>query len=100
MGIDEFCAGCLRLKGTAKSFDIHCIIYENHRLVYKWQQFMKYLETGFLPLILKKTSAMENSFNDRLAHLHYEQRSSRFAAANFVSSSTAVTFGVPESRAV
>merc|ERR1712023_155644 len=36
VSIHEFCQGCLRLKGEAKSFDIHCIIFENHRLAHKW----------------------------------------------------------------
>merc|ERR1719343_1748899 len=44
VSIDEFCQGCLRLKGDAKSFDIHCIIFENHRLLFKWNQFMTYLD--------------------------------------------------------
>merc|ERR1712224_218912 len=47
VSITEFCLGCLRLKGEAKSFDIHCIIYENQRLVHKWREFMVYLETTF-----------------------------------------------------
>merc|ERR1711976_173230 len=33
VSIEEICQGCLRLKGDAKSFDIHCIIFENHRLL-------------------------------------------------------------------
>lgn len=47
VSIDEFCQGCLRLKGEAKSFDIHCIIFENNRLAHKWQLFMNYMEKGF-----------------------------------------------------
>jgi len=31
VSIDEFCEGCLRLKGEAKSFDIHCLLYNNER---------------------------------------------------------------------
>lgn len=30
--VDEFCEGCLRLKGDAKAFDIQCLIFENQRL--------------------------------------------------------------------
>lgn len=43
--IDEFCEGCLRLRGEAKSFDIHCLMYENQRTLTKWKEFMKYVET-------------------------------------------------------
>merc|ERR1712051_586410 len=45
VSIEEFCQGCLRLKGDAKSFDIHCIIYENHRLLFKWKEYMSYMES-------------------------------------------------------
>merc|ERR1712039_974585 len=31
VSIEEFCAGCLRLKGEAKSFDIHCMIFNSER---------------------------------------------------------------------
>eukprot|EP00927_Polykrikos_kofoidii_P004781 TRINITY_DN11890_c0_g1_i2.p1 TRINITY_DN11890_c0_g1~~TRINITY_DN11890_c0_g1_i2.p1 ORF type:complete len:697 (-),score=115.86 TRINITY_DN11890_c0_g1_i2:17-2107(-) len=37
--IDEFCEGCLKLKGDAKSYDIHCMIYENIRFLSKWSAF-------------------------------------------------------------
>lgn len=53
VSIDEFCQGCLKLKGEAKSFDIHIIIYENQRMLHKWTQYMAYLEKGFLPRIIK-----------------------------------------------
>jgi len=42
--IDEFCEGCLRLKGEAKSFDIHCLLFENQRMLLKTKHFMKYVE--------------------------------------------------------
>merc|ERR1740121_484278 len=56
VSIEEFCQGCLRLKGDAKSFDIHCIIFENHRLLHKWKEYMNYMESGFMP-------AMQESFD-------------------------------------
>lgn len=61
VSIHEFCQGCLRLKGEAKSFDIQCIIYENQRLLHKWREYMTYLEVGF-PRMLAKTveKAIEN----------------------------------------
>merc|ERR1719416_19796 len=53
VSIEEFCQGCMRLKGDAKSFDIHCIIFENHRLLHKWKEYMVYMETGFVPNVQK-----------------------------------------------
>merc|ERR1712039_980462 len=49
VSIDEFCHGCLRLKGDAKSFDIHCIIFENHRLIFKWREFMNHMAAPECP---------------------------------------------------
>eukprot|EP00928_Gymnodinium_smaydae_P032882 TRINITY_DN23713_c0_g1_i1.p1 TRINITY_DN23713_c0_g1~~TRINITY_DN23713_c0_g1_i1.p1 ORF type:complete len:592 (-),score=94.03 TRINITY_DN23713_c0_g1_i1:52-1827(-) len=51
--INEFLSGCLKIKGEAKSFDIHCLIYENSRIVHKWNQFMDYLDTGLSANIQK-----------------------------------------------
>merc|ERR1719331_191081 len=51
VSIEEFCHGCLRLKGEAKSFDIHCLIFENHRLTHKWKAFMQYLDSGFVSVM-------------------------------------------------
>merc|ERR1712194_336505 len=42
--IEEFCEGCLRLKGDAKSFDIHCLMYENQRMLGMWKEFMSFVE--------------------------------------------------------
>lgn len=42
--IDEFCNGCLRLKGEAKSFDIQCLIYESQRLITKTTALIGHLE--------------------------------------------------------
>ena len=49
VNIDEFCDGCVKIKGEAKSFDIHCLLFENKRLVHKWQDYMRYMDTEFLP---------------------------------------------------
>lgn len=43
----EFCDGCMRLKGDAKSFDIHCMIYESQRIMYKNAEFMSFVEEAF-----------------------------------------------------
>eukprot|EP00929_Paragymnodinium_shiwhaense_P016484 TRINITY_DN12487_c0_g1_i1.p1 TRINITY_DN12487_c0_g1~~TRINITY_DN12487_c0_g1_i1.p1 ORF type:complete len:818 (+),score=177.56 TRINITY_DN12487_c0_g1_i1:176-2629(+) len=38
VSIEEFCNGCLRLKGEAKSFDVHCIKYTTERMLTKMNQ--------------------------------------------------------------
>mmetsp|Transcript_102750 Transcript_102750/g.297040 ORF Transcript_102750/g.297040 Transcript_102750/m.297040 type:complete len:253 (+) Transcript_102750:3-761(+) len=48
--IEEFCNGCMRLKGPAKSFDIHCVIYEIDRVASKWAEFMMFTETRLLTM--------------------------------------------------
>lgn len=39
--IDEFCDGCLKLKGEAKSFDINCLIFESKRVDTKLTHVMQ-----------------------------------------------------------
>merc|ERR1712203_663726 len=48
--IEEFCDGCLRLKGEAKSFDIQCLIYESQRLITKTTALMGHLEESITDL--------------------------------------------------
>merc|ERR1719401_158940 len=48
--IDEFCDGCLRLKGEAKSFDIQCLIYESQRLITKTTAVIGHLEESVADL--------------------------------------------------
>eukprot|EP00927_Polykrikos_kofoidii_P005723 TRINITY_DN12275_c0_g1_i1.p1 TRINITY_DN12275_c0_g1~~TRINITY_DN12275_c0_g1_i1.p1 ORF type:complete len:787 (+),score=149.71 TRINITY_DN12275_c0_g1_i1:67-2361(+) len=43
VSLDEFCEGCLTLKGEARSYDIHCLIYENNRFLSKWSSFSRAL---------------------------------------------------------
>jgi len=42
--IDEFCAGCMRMKGSAKSFDVHCVLFELERVARNWGEFMMFCE--------------------------------------------------------
>merc|ERR1711920_475048 len=58
--INEFCEGCLRLKGDAKSFDIHCLMYENQRMLCKWKDFMQYCEGKFDTLIPDDIDGADN----------------------------------------
>merc|ERR1712151_1142753 len=44
VSIEEFCEGCLRFMGEAKSFDIHCIMFENKRLMNKLRFFTARME--------------------------------------------------------
>jgi len=46
VSIDEFCQGCLRLKGEAKSFDIHCLIYASDRSQRKLDQIINWMTTA------------------------------------------------------
>jgi len=41
----EFFDCCTKLKGEAKSFDIHCIIFENKVMISKLGQFMEFVES-------------------------------------------------------
>lgn len=43
VSIDEFCEGCLRLKGQAKSFDIHLLMYNNERVYEKLSHIIRYV---------------------------------------------------------
>lgn len=41
VSLDEFLAGCLRLKGQAKSLEVNMLLYENKRLFTKISDFME-----------------------------------------------------------
>merc|ERR1719168_218379 len=45
--IDEFCDGCMRLKGEAKSFDVNCMIYESRKMLKNHASFMEFVEEKF-----------------------------------------------------
>merc|ERR1712039_270439 len=45
--IDEFCAGCLRLKGEARSFDIHVLIFQMKGFMERWSEFTDYVDERF-----------------------------------------------------
>lgn len=50
--IGDFCEGCLKMKGEAKSYDIQYLMFENKRMLHKWEEFMDYLDTGFIPNLM------------------------------------------------
>lgn len=45
--IEEFLFGCMRLKGHAKSIDLNTLMYENKRMVEKWNDFFAFVEAEF-----------------------------------------------------
>mmetsp|Transcript_14437 Transcript_14437/g.32853 ORF Transcript_14437/g.32853 Transcript_14437/m.32853 type:complete len:268 (+) Transcript_14437:1-804(+) len=47
VNIEEFCEGCMKLKGEARSFDIHFLMYNNERCQRKLDRIAKQL-TAFL----------------------------------------------------
>merc|ERR1712232_171902 len=53
--IDEFCVGCFRLKGDAKAFDVHALIFQVRNFLRKWSDFTMYVEDAFDELKLKGT---------------------------------------------
>jgi len=48
--INEFCEGCLKLQGFAKSFDVHAMIYQVRQFLDKWSDFTVYVEQKFAVL--------------------------------------------------
>jgi len=47
ISIDDFCDGCLKLRGDAKAFDVHCMIYDISRFMEKWSDFTEYTVKQF-----------------------------------------------------
>lgn len=47
VGIDEFVSGCMRLKGGAKSIDLATLMYENKRLMEKFENFFLFVKENF-----------------------------------------------------
>merc|ERR1719282_1196129 len=50
--VDEFCDGCLRLQGEAKSMDVHTMIYQVRQFLSKWSEFPAYVEERFATMNL------------------------------------------------
>merc|ERR1712045_884904 len=48
--VDEFCDGCLRLQGEAKSMDVHTMIFQVQKFLTKWSEFTAYVEDRFSEL--------------------------------------------------
>mmetsp|Transcript_79229 Transcript_79229/g.175708 ORF Transcript_79229/g.175708 Transcript_79229/m.175708 type:complete len:803 (+) Transcript_79229:92-2500(+) len=66
--IDEFCQGLMRLKGEAKSFDVHSIIFNNNKFMVQWDDFVAKVDTSFRHVIqfMKETQYQLHSVHRRL----------------------------------
>merc|ERR1740123_2677565 len=45
--LDEFCTGCLRLQGEAKSIDVHTMLYQVNKFLNRWAEFTEFVEERF-----------------------------------------------------
>merc|ERR1712194_930483 len=59
--IDEFCDGCMKLKGEARSFDLNCMIYEARAMVRTWSEFMYFVEQEFISMRAECHSIAKNA---------------------------------------
>mmetsp|Transcript_156804 Transcript_156804/g.278169 ORF Transcript_156804/g.278169 Transcript_156804/m.278169 type:complete len:205 (+) Transcript_156804:2-616(+) len=55
--IEEFCEGCLRLKGHARSIDVQTLIFQMRNFFYKWEGF-----TDFVAERLERLSSRKSHF--------------------------------------
>lgn len=61
VGLDEFLAGCMRLKGQAKSLEVNMLLYENRRLFNKMADFMEAVAEQVAPETLEAASRKARS---------------------------------------
>jgi len=73
---DEFCEGCLRLKGAARSIDVHALIFQVKAFLDKWGEFTGYVDDCFAQI------------RRRLEREHSHRRSSHSPHRNSRSKST------------
>jgi len=59
--IDEFCEGCIRLRGTAKSFDINTLLHEQRRLREHLDRFLMHISKR---LNMVRDTLQKNSDDD------------------------------------
>eukprot|EP00747_Dinoflagellata_sp_TGD_P013057 gnl/TRDRNA2_/TRDRNA2_122221_c2_seq1.p1 gnl/TRDRNA2_/TRDRNA2_122221_c2~~gnl/TRDRNA2_/TRDRNA2_122221_c2_seq1.p1 ORF type:complete len:155 (+),score=32.28 gnl/TRDRNA2_/TRDRNA2_122221_c2_seq1:2-466(+) len=59
IGIEEFCVGCMRIKGGAKGIDVASLLYENKKLVQRITQFHKFSASRFETLGTQLTDLRE-----------------------------------------
>lgn len=71
--IQEFCDGCLRLKGEAKSFDINCLIYNSKRADGKLGQVIDGVEVMI---------SLHMEILEKLSAINQHMSTSSFVSAN------------------
>jgi len=66
--IDEFCQGCMRLQGDAKSFDVHMLMFQIRLFLAKWSDFTVYVEDRFAALdhVLGEGARPSSSFKENM----------------------------------
>eukprot|EP00928_Gymnodinium_smaydae_P098108 TRINITY_DN9049_c0_g1_i1.p1 TRINITY_DN9049_c0_g1~~TRINITY_DN9049_c0_g1_i1.p1 ORF type:complete len:484 (+),score=60.07 TRINITY_DN9049_c0_g1_i1:1102-2553(+) len=67
--LQEFCDGLLRLKGGARSFDVHVIILQLKRFFDKWSQFANFVQDRIAKLegenVKSSSSKVSKAFSSR-----------------------------------
>jgi len=58
--LEEFCEGCLRLQGEARSIDVHTMIFHVRTFLTKWSDFTEFCEERF--------TALSAQLSDELGH--------------------------------
>jgi len=61
ISVDEFLDGCLRLKGGARSIDVHALMYECKRLEHKQTELLQLLDPEWKPSPIMPSLARGNS---------------------------------------
>jgi len=51
--IDEFVEGCMRMRGQARSIDVHMLLYENEKMICRNVEFMQFVEKQLFELMSK-----------------------------------------------
>merc|ERR1719422_2263162 len=66
INLHEFCEGCLRLQGEAKSIDVHSMIYQMKYFLAKWADFTEYVEDKLSILNVLERDSKERRSIDAL----------------------------------
>jgi len=66
--IDEFVEGCMRMRGQARSIDVHMLLYENEKMICRTVEFMQYVEESLQQALSgQQQQETEGSFYSRTA---------------------------------
>merc|ERR1712129_275127 len=66
--LDEFCEGCLRLQGEARSVEVHILLFQIRAFLCKWSDFTEYVEERFatMGVLMGEHSAKEVSLVSKI----------------------------------